>query len=209
MVLVAGDVYDRAMPAPDTVALLSRRGRCGCIDAGAQVVLSSGNHDSAHPAGLRPGLLERAGLHMRTSLADVGRPVLVGDVAVYPLPYLEPALAADRLGGDERSHAGVLRAAMAAVRADLGAASAPAVRGHGSCLRHRRRDAATPSATSASAGWRRCRPTVFDGVDYVALGHLHGRQQDARRLRYSGSPMAMSFTRASHHKGSWLVDLVR
>ena len=48
---------------------------------------------------------------------------------------------------------------------------------------------------------------VFDGVDYVALGHLHGRHTLSDRIRYSGSPLAYSFSEADHLKGSWLVDL--
>ncbi len=49
--------------------------------------------------------------------------------------------------------------------------------------------------------------TVFDGVDYVALGHLHGRQTLTDTVRYSGSPLAYSFSEADQRKGSWLVDL--
>ena len=71
-VLVSGDVYDRAMPAPDTVALLSQALH-RLVDAGAQVIISSGNHDSAARLGFGAGLLERTGVHLRTSLADVAR----------------------------------------------------------------------------------------------------------------------------------------
>jgi exonuclease SbcD len=49
--------------------------------------------------------------------------------------------------------------------------------------------------------------SVFDGIDYVALGHLHGRQRMTDRVRYSGSPLAYSFSEENHVKGSWLVDL--
>ncbi|MGB7817524.1 MAG: exonuclease SbcCD subunit D C-terminal domain-containing protein, partial [Ornithinibacter sp.] len=50
-------------------------------------------------------------------------------------------------------------------------------------------------------------PTVFAGADYTALGHLHGAQEVAPGVRYSGSPVAMSFSEARHRKGSLLVDL--
>jgi DNA repair protein SbcD/Mre11 len=50
---------------------------------------------------------------------------------------------------------------------------------------------------------------VFGGVDYVALGHLHGRHTLTESIRYSGSPLAYSFSEAGHTKGSWLVDLDR
>jgi exonuclease SbcD len=49
--------------------------------------------------------------------------------------------------------------------------------------------------------------SIFDGVDYAALGHLHGRHTLTEHVRYSGSPLAYSFSEASHVKGSWVVEL--
>jgi exonuclease SbcD len=49
--------------------------------------------------------------------------------------------------------------------------------------------------------------SVFDGIDYTALGHLHGRHTLTDHVRYSGSPLAYSFSEATHRKGSWLVEL--
>jgi exonuclease SbcD len=203
-VLVSGDVYDRAMPAPDTVALLSEA-VTRLIDAGAQVVLSSGNHDSAIRLGFASQLLSRAGLHIRCSVTELGTPVLVRGVAVYPLPYLEPSLAAAPLGTADRTHAGVLRAAMARVRADQEQRGGPsAVMAHAFV---------TGGATSDSerdisvGGVSAVHPDVFRSADYVALGHLHGRQRVSETVRYSGSPVAMSFSEASHVKGSWLVEV--
>lgn len=204
-VLVSGDVYDRALPAPDTVALLSDAVE-RLIDAGAVVVLSSGNHDSAIRLGFASRLLERSGLHIRTSIDDIGRPVVIGDVAVHPLPYLEPSLSAGPLGAGERTHAGVLRAAMDRVRAalDAGTERRSVVMAHafvtGGATSDSERDIAVGGVAAVP-------PDVFAGVDYAALGHLHGRQQVSESVRYSGSPVAMSFSEASHTKGSWLVDL--
>ncbi|MGG5257072.1 exonuclease SbcCD subunit D [Phycicoccus avicenniae] len=203
-VLVSGDVYDRAMPAPDTVALLSQTLE-RVVDAGAQVVVSSGNHDSATRLGFASGLLERSGVHLRTSVADVGRPVLLGDVAVHPLPYLEPALVADALGATERTHAAVLRAAMDRVRADAaGRGGRTVVMAHAFVSG----GLASDSERDISVGGVSAVPVeVFDGVDYTALGHLHGRQRVSESVRYSGSPVAMSFSEWSHRKGGLLVDL--
>ena len=203
-VLVSGDVYDRALPAPDTVSLLSEA-VTRLIDAGAQVILSSGNHDSAIRLGFASELLARAGLHIRTGLHTIGEPVEVGDVAVHPLPYLEPSVAADRLGAGDRTHAAVLAAAMGRVRADL------ATRGGRSVVMAHA--FVTGGATSDSerdisvGGVSAVHPSTFDGVDYVALGHLHGRQQVAEDVRYSGSPVALSFSEVNHTKGSWLVEM--
>ena len=100
-VLVSGDVYDRALPSPDTVELLSYA-VTRLIDAGAVVVLSSGNHDSAIRLGFASDLLARAGLHIRTSLDSVGMPVMIKDAAIYPLPYLEPSSSVQMLWLDGR-----------------------------------------------------------------------------------------------------------
>ena len=204
-VLVSGDVYDRAMPAPDTVRLLSEA-VTRLIDAGATVVLSSGNHDSAIRLGFASELLSRAGLHIRSATTDVGRPIMVGGVAVYAIPYLEPSVAATALAAEQRTHAGVLRAAMGLVEADRASRGAPSV-----VMAHA---FVTGGATSESerdisvGGVSAVHPRVFDGIDYVALGHLHRRQRLAEAVQYSGSPVALSFSEAGHTKGSWLVDLV-
>jgi DNA repair protein SbcD/Mre11 len=203
-VLVSGDVYDRALPSPDTVELLSDA-VTRLIDAGAAVVLSSGNHDSAIRLGFASDLLSRAGLHIRTSLDSVGSPVLVKDTAIYPVPYLEPSLAADRIGADERTHAAVLNAAMRRVHAD-----AKTRRGATVMMAHA---FVTGGATSESerdisvGGVSAVHPDVFAGADYVALGHLHGPQRISETVRYSGSPIALSFSEAGQSKGSVLVDV--
>jgi exonuclease SbcD len=203
-VLVSGDVYDRAMPAPDTVELLSEA-LTRLVDAGAQVVLSSGNHDSAIRLGFASKLLARAGLHIRSSVAGIGQPVVVAGVAVYPLPYLEPALVAEPLAAGERTHAGVVEAAMRTVTESRLEHGMPSV-----VMSHA---FVTGGATSDSerdisvGGVSAVHPRVFEGVDYAALGHLHGRQEIAPSVRYSGSPLALSFGEWDHRKGSWLVDL--
>ena len=208
VVVVAGDVYDRALPGVDAVQLLDD-GLHRLTGAGATVILSSGNHDSARRLGFGSRLLARAGLHVRTDPARVGEPVLLpdrhGEVAFYPLPYLEPALSADTLGA-ERTQAGVIEAAMRAVRADL--AGRPGVRSV--VAAHAFVSGAQPSDSErelAVGGLGQVPAAAFAGIDYVALGHLHGRQQLAPAVRYSGSPLAFSFGEADHRKGSWLVTL--
>jgi len=203
-VLVSGDVYDRALPSPDTVELLSD-GVTRLIDAGATVILSSGNHDSAIRLGFASELLARAGLHIRTSLDLLGVPVVIKDTAIYPLPYLEPSVAADRIGADERTHAAVLRAAMEQVRTDARSrAGASVVMAHAFV---------TGGATSQSerdisvGGVSAVHPDVFAEADYVALGHLHGPQRISETVCYSGSPIALSFSEADQRKGSVLVDV--
>ena len=93
VVLVAGDVYDRAVPPVDAVELCEDA-LLRLHDTGASIVLISGNHDSARRLGFGSGLLEVAGVHLRTRISAVARPVLLADahgpVAVYGVPYAEP-----------------------------------------------------------------------------------------------------------------------
>ena len=93
-VLVAGDVYDRAIPPLDAVALYEDA-LARLRAAGARVVLISGNHDSARRLGVNSSLIDASGVHLRTRPAALAEPVLLddahGQVAVYGIPYLEPA----------------------------------------------------------------------------------------------------------------------
>jgi exonuclease SbcD len=210
VVVVAGDVYDRAVPSADATGVLDRvlsrlRG------AGAAVVLTPGNHDSARRLGFASGLLAVSGVHVRATTASLDEPVLLadehGEVAVYGLPFLEPEVARHELGADlPRSHQAVLSAAMDKVRADL--YFRPGVRSvvlahafvHGGLPSDSERDIAVGGVDVVSA-------SVFDGVDYVALGHLHRPQTVSPRVRYSGSPLPYSFGEAGQRKQVWLVDL--
>ncbi|MGB2711861.1 MAG: exonuclease subunit SbcD, partial [Conexibacter sp.] len=115
-VLVAGDVYDRALPPVEAVRLADEALRR--LSELAPVVLIAGNHDSAARLGFGAQLLARADVHVRTDPAAVGTPVGVAGGVVYPIPYLEPDLVRESLGVEERSHAAALSAAMACVRAD-------------------------------------------------------------------------------------------
>ncbi len=214
-VLVAGDVFDRAVPPVDAVALYDEA-LFRLRDAGARVVVTSGNHDSASRLGVGARLVDAAGVHVRTRPQDVGEPVLLadehGEVAVYGLPYLEPEAVRTLLppdpGGDAevpRGHVGVLGRAMACVRADLSRRPARSV-----VLAHAWVTGGEPSESERDVrvgGVGDVSAALFDGIDYTALGHLHGPQVLRPGLRYSGSPLAFSFSEAGHRKGSWLVEL--
>jgi exonuclease SbcD len=229
-VLVAGDVYDRAVPPVEAVTLLSETlARLADL---CTVVLTPGNHDSAARLGFGAGLM-RDGVHLRTRVADVGAPVVLpggagegaaaAPVLVYGLPYLDPdgcrhALAPDDGAPLARSHEAVTRAAMERVRADVATRTAAAGRGaprprtvvlaHAFVLGGQ----ASESERDIRVGGVDHVPAdVFTGADYVALGHLHGPQRVAGPpgvvLRYSGSPLAYSFSEQHHAKSSVLLDL--
>ncbi|MEU8246158.1 exonuclease SbcCD subunit D [Nonomuraea sp. NPDC048916] len=203
VVAVSGDVYDRALPPVDAVALCNEAlGRL--VSAGARTVLISGNHDSARRLGFGASLFDAAGVHLRTDPSRAWEPVLIDDVAFYGIPYLEPELVRTPWELPDRSHTAALTHAMSRVRDDA------ARRGRSVVLAHAfvTGGQASDSERDISVGGVAHVPlSAFDGVDYVALGHLHGRQRMSETVRYSGSPLAYSFSEADHVKGSWLVTL--
>ena len=202
-VLVAGDVYDRAVPPVDAVALYDEA-LVRLRETGARVILISGNHDSARRLGVNSGLIDAAGVHLRTRPGRLAEPVVRhddhGPVAVYGVPYLEP------VAEGERSHAAVLGAAAERIRADAAerGVSRTVLMAHawvaGAAGSESERDISVGGVGQVPV-------SVFDGFSYVALGHLHGQQTLAEHLRYSGSPLPYSFSEAHHRKGSWLIEV--
>ena len=208
VVVVSGDLYDRAVPSPEAVQACTRV-LTAIREAGATLVITSGNHDSAPRLGAFGAFAAAGGLHLRTGIAELNRPVLLedehGPVAVYGIPYLEPEPAAHALGvTDARGHAAVLGEAMNRVRADLRSRTARSVvLAHAFVIGGEACESERPIAVG---GVESVPGSVFDGVDYVALGHLHGPQRISDRMRYSGSPMAYSFSEARHRKSVWLAE---
>lgn len=208
--LVAGDLYDRAIPSLDAVRLFSYALH-QLADLNIPTVMISGNHDSAHRLGVGAGLLAKAGVHLRTDPAEAAAPILLNDkdgpVAVYGIPYLEPTLVRTQLDAEAASHQAVLTSALDRIRTDI--TTRPAgirtlVLAHafvtGAADSGSERDISVGGIAHAGAG-------VFHGIDYVALGHLHGAQKVSDRIHYSGAPLAYSFAEAGHRKSLAFVDL--
>lgn len=208
LLVVSGDIYDRGLPPVDAVALADET-FARLAASRARVVVTSGNHDSGRRLGFNSRLVDASGLHLRTHAAAVATPVLLedehGSVAVYGIPFLEPDLVGRTWGLGARSHHAVLAEAMLRIRADLATRQVRSM-----VLAHAfvAGGQASDSERDISVGGVSIVPTsIFDGIDYVALGHLHGRATLTESIRYSGSPLTYSFSEAAQVKGSWLVEL--
>jgi len=212
VVLVAGDVFDSATPAAEYYEVLTGTLRA-LREAGATVILTSGNHDSATRLGFQSEFAALAGIHVMTDSTRHAAPVELADehgpVAIYGIPFLEPALLRHHYPDETlRTHEQVLGFAMKNIRADLaGRKSRSVVLSHSFVANIS--EAQTPNLErDITAGGLDIVPlSVFDGVDYVALGHIHGRAQLSEGVRYSGAPLHYSFSEAGKHRGGWLVEL--
>ena len=216
-VLIAGDLYDRAIPPAEAVQLfndtLARLSR-----GGAAVVAIAGNHDSHVRVSVYDPLLSAFGVTIRGDVRRAAEPVLVqprrgGEpVAIYPLPYLEPvvdgpALAEAEALAQRLSHQAVTRLALERIHADR--ASTPGRRSLLVAHTFVAGGETSESERELTVGNVDCVSVdTFAGFDYVALGHLHGSQQlDGVRVAYSGTPLAYSFSEQHHTKSVRIVEL--
>lgn len=209
VVVVAGDVFDSATPAGAAYTLLGDA-LVALHETGARVLVTSGNHDSAARLGFQARLL-REGIHVLTDPRAIGTPVTLADadgpVHFYGIPYLEPAIVRQHWPEVElRTQAQTLAHAMDLVRE--GMRENP---GRSVAIAH-----CFAAGVDATVGLERevrqggldvVPLSVFDGPDYVALGHIHGRQRISDRVRYSGAPLHYSFGEQDKPRGSWLIDL--
>ncbi|WP_144794803.1 exonuclease SbcCD subunit D [Microbacterium paludicola] len=209
VVIIAGDVFDSATPASPAYTLLGDT-LVGLHETGAKVIVTSGNHDSAARLGFQAGLL-RDGIHVLTDPEAIARPVTIDDEAgpvhFFGIPYLEPAIvrqhwpeAGLRTQAQTMSHAmGLVRDAMAEREGRSVAIAHCFAAGV---------DATVGLEREVRQGGLDVVPLeVFDGPDYVALGHIHGRQALSDRVRYAGAPLHYSFGEQHKERGSWIIDL--
>jgi exonuclease SbcD len=232
LVVVAGDLYDRSVPPADAVELFDRT-LAELHRAGATVVAISGNHDSAIRVGFGDQLLGQVGVTLRGDVARTGQAVEVpaadgSPVRVYPIPYLDPLSVALRVraeqapdadlaegtelteGPAERvrfTHHDAMSWAMSRVRSDLaGHHGARSV-----VVAHTFLTGGEPSASERELSLghvEQVAMSVFEGIDYVALGHLHRRQSfDGGRVAYSGTPLRYSFSEQTNVPSVRVVDL--
>jgi len=213
VVLVAGDIFDSSMPSADAFGVLSAALR-DIRGAGAKVVMTSGNHDSATRLGFQSEWATLSGIHIITRPDQHLEPVVIDDeygpVAFYGIPYLEPSMFRHRHPDEDlRTHEQVLGFAMDQVRADVAARDTRSV-----VLSHCFVSSVAASAEASdverditSGGLNLVPAAVFDGPDYVALGHIHGRSVITDRVRYSGAPLHYSFGEAAKPRGGWLIEL--
>ena len=215
VVIAAGDIFDSAAPSGEAFTLLQET-LTEIRDAGAQIVLISGNHDSAARLGFATPFARLGGVYIATDADTIGTPVTLHDehgaVDFYCVPFLEPALIRHRWPEERlRNQADALGFAMHRIREAVDARASESARSV--VVAH------TFAAGGEAASAESERPIVnvgsvdvvplstFDGVDYVALGHIHGRARLADHIRYPGALLHYSFSEADKPRGGWLVEL--
>lgn len=213
VVLVSGDVWDSTTPSAEAYTVL-QDGFRAIREAGAQLVVTSGNHDSAARLGYQSEWARVAGVHVITRPEDFTTPVVLhdehGPVHIFGIPFLEPLMIRHLAGASEvRTQQAALRWAMDSINEACAANTARTVvlahcfaAGIDANIRE------TDFERDLTAGGLDVVPLdVFERATYTALGHIHSRATLTPSVRYCGAPLHYSFSEAAQPRGVWLVSL--
>ncbi len=205
-VLIAGDVYDKSIPAAEAVTVFDEF-LCRLAKRNIPVMIISGNHDSPERLAFGGRLMEQAGIHISPVYTGKVEPVILqddhGEVRFYLLPFVKP-VHVRRYFPDKgiESYTDACAAAVEQMNVDAGVRNVLVthqfVTGAATC----------ESEEISVGGSDNVDASVFDAFDYVALGHIHGPQNiGSNRIRYCGTPLKYSFSEAGHHKSVTVVEL--
>lgn len=211
-VLIAGDIYDRSAPSGEAVMLFNRM-LTGLEEMKIPVMVTAGNHDSGKRLSFAGTILAKQGIYVagvaEAEMAHVTLPEPdgMGEVTFWLLPYLFPAVAAQVLGdeavGDYQT---AVRALLGRQRIDFSKRNV--------LLAHQNvtaggKEAFRGGSESMVGGVGQVDYRVFDGFDYVALGHIHASYSVGRKeVRYAGSPLCYHFDEIRQpEKGLLFVEL--
>ena len=205
-VVIAGDVYDKSIPPAEAVTLFDEF-LCRLAKRSLPVLIISGNHDSPERLAFGGRLMAGSGIHLAPVYDGIVEPVTLsdshGDVRFWLLPFIKPVHVKHCFpdAGIE-SCTDALRTAVEHMGVDF--------TGRNVLVTHQ---FVTGAATCESeeiivGGSDNVDASVFEGFDYVALGHIHGPQNiGSNRIRYCGTPLKYSFSEAEHYKSVTVVEL--
>ena len=205
-VLIAGDVYDKSVPSAEAVALLDDF-LCRLAKRDLHIFVISGNHDSPERIAFAARLLKPVGVHLSPVYDGKVAPTVLedehGPVNVYMLPFVKPAHVRRFFPEAEiETYTDALRVAVEALGMDKS--------GRNVLVTHQFITGAARSDSEevSVCGSDNVDVSVFDGIDYVALGHIHGPQNiGSEHVRYCGTPLKYSFSEARHEKFVTVVEL--
>ncbi len=205
-VMIAGDVYDKSVPSAEAVQLFDDF-LCKLAKRQIPVFVISGNHDSPERIAFGGRLMERSGVYMSPVYCGAVEPVTLQDeygaVKVYMLPFIKPAHVRRYFPEEEiATYTDALATAIENMQVDNTVRNV--------LITHQFVTGATRSESEeiSVGGSDNVDAAVFDGFDYVALGHIHGPQNIGREtLRYCGTPLKYSASEAEHEKSVTVVEL--
>lgn len=237
--VLAGDIYDRAIPPADAVVLFNDF-LTDMVRAGIPVLMISGNHDSPERLGFADAILEEEGIYIagvyKKELKKVEIADTYGNVSFVLMPFVKPASVGAKTSGEavgnmlsmEKGRKEDIRgkdntdknnAEKDNIDKDDMDKDSKNKEGEDGIRRvlvthyfvtdqGREPELSDGETTIHVGGLDNVEASLFDGFDYVALGHIHKPQKiGEREVYYAGAPLAYSFSEAGQEKGINLVEM--
>ena len=206
-VIIAGDVYDRSVASAEAIRLYDYAMTRLCAKLKVTVIVIAGNHDSAERLSSCRELLSFAGLHITGSLEREIAKVSLEDTDIYMIPWITEEKVKS-VFPEEKEHINSLEDAYNTVTKHILASADKKKRNIAAAHAFITDSETSTSDRAAEIGFAaNVSAGVFDGFDYVALGHIHKPQNVAEKIRYSGTPMPYSFGKEeTQEKSVTLID---
>lgn len=201
VVLIAGDIYDTTLASKEAIEVFNEAMQMLCIELKKKVIIIAGNHDSQTRLATCSELLKSSGLYIYGKIEEKIHPLTIDDVDFFPIPYFHKDSVA-RIYEQELMH---YEDAFSCIMKDI---ERQRTKRKQIILAHCFVQGASVCESDRFAmlgGSDVVNVEVFKNVDYVALGHLHNPQKIAHHVRYSGSPLAYSFSEVTTKK-VWIID---
>ncbi|MDX8361959.1 exonuclease SbcCD subunit D [Cytobacillus sp. IB215316] len=214
-VIIAGDVYDRAVPPTEAVQLLDEILRRIIIDLQTPVLVIAGNHDSPGRLHFASSVLKAAGLHIVGHLSEKVEPVIIrddfGEVHFHLVPYAEPGVVKHLLKNEEiRSHDDAMEAIVTQIIEQMDNTVRHVFIGHHFVTPKGEKEENTSDSERplAIGGAEQVNASYFSHFHYSAFGHLHQAHKVGNdKIRYAGSPLKYSISEETHNKGFYIVEM--
>ena len=215
LIIIAGDLYDRAIPPTEAVELLNDTLEQLTLRLNKPVVAIAGNHDSPDRLDFATKLMEKNNLYLSGQIRFPMKPIVFndqfGEVEVYVLPYADPSIVKHITGiEDIKTHDDAMRVIVEHITQHWNKEARHLLVGHAFVTSMGQPELNTSDSERplSIGGAEHVNATYLQAFDYVALGHLHQAhfvQYD--HVRYSGSPLKYSISEETHQKGFLVVEL--
>lgn len=214
-VIIAGDLYDRAVPPPEAVELLDMVLEKIVIQLKTPVLVIAGNHDSPSRLNFGSKMMEERGLHIVGRFDPNEPPVIFqddhGEVHFHLVPYSDPSIVKNAFQDDSiKSHQDATEKIIEHRKTLMDNDARHVYVGHAFITpRGEEKENTSESERPLSIGGaEHVNANLFNDFNYTALGHLHQAHRVGQdNIRYAGSPLKYSLSEQHHKKGFYIVDL--
>lgn len=202
--VIAGDLYDRSVPAVDAVELFNQTIVEMNLNNQLPILAISGNHDSGVRLEAGSPWFAQTKFHLHTRLAQAFVPVEMADVQFYLLPYFEPFEARLYFEEDLKTIKAAMQRVVEEMKKTFDPMKKQVLISHFFVAGSSRTDSEIQIEVGGLDG---VPADLLTDFSYVALGHLHNKDAlQEKNSQYSGAPLKFSVSEANQQKGVFLVD---